>query len=264
MISRNIRSEKDAQLLQDDLDRLQDWERMWMMEFNPDKCEAISVTNKKNPIKYDYKIHGKTLKNVENTKYLGLTIDQKLSWNSHIDKISKKANATRSFLQRNTKMCPRHIKEKCYTTYVRPSLEYASSVWDPHTAKSINKLESVQRRAARYVCSDYNPESSPTAMLNQLNWPTIQTRRQYGKATMMYRIVNNLVAIPMEPNLKPSQSSTRGHDLRFCQPHTRVEAYKYSYFPSAIRLWNTLPKDLISQPSIDSFKSYLSTVNIGA
>ena len=264
MISRNIRTEKDAQLLQDDLDRLQEWEKKWMMEFNPDKCESISVTNKKKPIRYDYKIHGKTLKNVENTKSLGLTIDRKLSWNAHIDKISKKANATRSFLQRNTKMCSRYIKEKCYKTYVRPSLEYASSVWDPHTARNINKLEGVQRRSARYVFSDYNQESSPTAMLKQLDWSSLQLRRLQAKATMMYRIVNNLIAIPMDPHLTPIQTATRGHDIRFRQPHTRVQAYKYSYFPSAIRIWNSLPQDLINKPSIDSFKSCLNKVQLAA
>ena len=90
MISRTIRTEKDAQLLQEDLDRLQDWEKMWIMEFNPDKCEAISITNKRNPIQYTYKIHGKSLKNIEYTKYLGLTIDKKQTWNAHIDKIAKK------------------------------------------------------------------------------------------------------------------------------------------------------------------------------
>ena len=88
-------------------------------------------------------------KKVENTKYLGLTTDKKQTWNAQIDNIAKKANSTRSFLQRNTKMCRKHIKEKCYSTYVRPTLEYASSVWDPHTTKNVKKLEAVQTRPAR-------------------------------------------------------------------------------------------------------------------
>ena len=126
MISRTIQSETDAALLQEDLNSLQVWENTWKMEFNPDKCEAISVTNKRNPIKTSYNIHDKTLKYVKSAKYLGVTIDNKLTWNSHVDNICKKANSTRAFLQRNTRMCPRHIKARCYTTYVRPTLEYAS------------------------------------------------------------------------------------------------------------------------------------------
>jgi hypothetical protein len=42
-------------------------------------------------------------------------------------------------------------KTQAYNTFVRPSLEYASTVWDPHTQDNINKVESIQRRAARFV-----------------------------------------------------------------------------------------------------------------
>jgi hypothetical protein len=56
-----------------------------------------------------------------------------------------------AFLRRNLSSCPANIRTKCYTTFVRPQLEYASSVWAPHTQSNINKLESVQRRAARFA-----------------------------------------------------------------------------------------------------------------
>ena len=87
----------------------------------------------------------------------------------------------------------------------------------PHTTENVKKLEAVQRRTAQYVCSDYKPESSPTSMLQQLQWPTPQLRRQQAKDVMMYTIVNNLVAIPKDMHLFHSQSTTRGHDLRFHQ-----------------------------------------------
>ena len=89
MISRTIRNETDTTLLQKDLNSLQKWENTWKMEFNPDKCEAISVTNKRNPIKTSYNIHDKTLKHVKSAKYLAVTIDNKLTWNSHVDNICK-------------------------------------------------------------------------------------------------------------------------------------------------------------------------------
>ena len=43
-----------------------------------------------------------------------------------------------------------------YCTYVRPVLEYGAFVWSPYTKSKINKLKSVQRRAARYVMSGFN------------------------------------------------------------------------------------------------------------
>jgi hypothetical protein len=60
---------------------------------------------------------------------------------------------------------PANIRTKCYTTFVRPQLEYASSVWATHTQSNINKLESVQRRAARFATGNYNTISSVTTIL---------------------------------------------------------------------------------------------------
>ena len=97
-----------------------------------------------------------------------------------------------------------------------------------------------------------------TPMLECFNWPTLQCRRQPAKAAMMYRIVNGLVAIPADEHLTPIQNRTRGHGIRFLRPHTRIQAYKHSFFPSAIKIWNTLPQDLTSRPSLESFRAALS------
>jgi hypothetical protein len=65
-------------------------------------------------------------------------------------------------LRRNINSCLRQVKAQCYTTLVRPNLEYAATVWDPYTKFNINKLEKCQRRAARFVNGDSSRESSVT------------------------------------------------------------------------------------------------------
>ena len=52
-------------------ENLVDWEKTWQMEFHPDKCEIISITRKRNPVKYPYTLHGHLLKHVDVVKYLG-------------------------------------------------------------------------------------------------------------------------------------------------------------------------------------------------
>jgi hypothetical protein len=74
--------------------------------------------------------------------------------------ITKKANATCAFLRRNKNSCSRQVKTQCFTTLVRPDLEYAATVWDPYTKCNIKKPEKCQRRAARFVNGDYSRESS--------------------------------------------------------------------------------------------------------
>ena len=166
------------------------------MSFNPDKCEVIRITNKKNIIDAKYTIHGQVLHETNRAKYLGVTIDNTLSWNSHIDIMTKKANNTTAFLRRNLSSCPADVKPTCYKTLVRPQLEYAATVWDPWTQTNISKIEAVQRRAARFTLGDYRRTSTVSSMLHQLKWDDLITRRQQSKVTMLYRVIHQLVAIP--------------------------------------------------------------------
>ena len=74
---------------------------MWLMEFNPKKCERLRITNKHSPIIYSYFLSNAVITEVTHTKYLGVTFDQKLSWNEHIQRISSKANQVNGFLRHN-------------------------------------------------------------------------------------------------------------------------------------------------------------------
>ena len=69
---------------------------------------------------------------------------------------------------------------------VRPILEYSSIVWDPYSKQTVNELEMVQRRAARFVVGNYSYHASPTAMIKELGWQSLVERR--AKAVMMYKI----------------------------------------------------------------------------
>jgi hypothetical protein len=66
----------------------------------------------------------------------------------------------------------------------------------PAKKDSINKVEAVQHRAARFATGDYQCTSSVTAMLQQLQWQTLQRKRAHAQTVMMYGIVYNLVDIP--------------------------------------------------------------------
>ena len=159
------------------------------MAFNPSKCEVVRVTRKRKPTRATYTIHNHNLTQAKHGKYLGVTISENLGWNPHVDAISKKANNSLSFLRRNLAACPSDIKDKCYQTMVRPILEYASPSWAPHTARNKQQLEGVQRRAARFVFGDYRRTSSPTDMISQLGWESLEHRRTSAKLLMLYRIM---------------------------------------------------------------------------
>ena len=87
---------------------------------------------------------------------------------THINNITNKALSTKAFLQRNLRSCTSHTKLQCYTTMIRPILEYANTVWSPYTKKDIAKIERVQRQSACFIMADYSHHSSVTNMLTNL------------------------------------------------------------------------------------------------
>ena len=84
MVYWEIISISDSQILQQGLNKLTLWEKTWLMEFNPIKCEVLSVTRKRNPVAYSYSLHNEILRVVGSTKYFGVTINSALNWNRHI------------------------------------------------------------------------------------------------------------------------------------------------------------------------------------
>ena len=152
--------------------------------------------------------------------YLGVTIDEHLKWTNHIQHVTCKANSANAFLRRNISSCTQQTKKLCYLAMVRPLLEYASTVWSPYTNSSIYKLEMVQRRAARFITNNYSPWDSVTEILDHLNLPTLEQRRNNLKLVMMYKMVHRQVHIDNGTYLIPTASQTRGHDQRFLQPHS--------------------------------------------
>ena len=80
LLYRTIKTEDDAKQLQNDLNNLQHWESDWLMHFNPDKCEVIRITTKRNQRITPYYIHGKELAITSKAKYLGVNISNNLSW----------------------------------------------------------------------------------------------------------------------------------------------------------------------------------------
>ena len=133
---REIKDKENTLKLQRDIDRLGNWARKWGMGFQHVKCNMMQLTRKHlNKIQASYTLEGAVLENVDNIKYLGVTITNDLRWNTHISNICTKANRTLGFLRRTLFSCPQNVKEAAYKGMVRPILEYGSSVWDPHPDK---------------------------------------------------------------------------------------------------------------------------------
>ena len=156
----------------------------------------MKITHKQNPVLFNYTLKNQSIKEVTSAKYLGITITNKLTWSTHINNITNKALLTKAFLQRNPRSCTSHTKLQCYTTMIRPILEYANTVWSPYAKKDIAKIERVQRQSARFIMADYSYHSSVTNMLTNLKLPSLEHRRTISSLILFYKIIHNLINIP--------------------------------------------------------------------
>jgi len=264
LIYRTIRSHEDHMILQEDLNNLSKWADSWKMMFNVSKCSIMQISMAHHKSTFAYTMYGDPLSIATEHRYLGILINDKLSWRPHIDQLCHKANQLLGFLQRNLRGCSRSLKEHSYKQMILPIIEYCSAIWDPHHQNAIHKLEMIQHRAARFVLNKpwrRNDEDSVSQMLTVLNWPSLQDRRKYSRLLLLYKIVNNQFQIPM--NYLPYQvnCNTRAqHPSKYRHYQVSTEVYRYSFFPRTIPDWNNLPINNINELNLDQFKDTLSNL----
>ena len=255
LLYRVIRSIADHIALQKDLDSLQKWAKTWGMKFNASKCYTLRVTRSKKPSQHFYQLMGLVLQEVEHNPYLGVMLQHNMKWSVHINRISGRANSTLAFLRRNLSRCPKQLKVTAYKSLVRAGLDYASVIWDPHTEKEIKQLETVQRRAARFVCSDYRRDSSVTNMLSELQWESLQQRRRTARLVLFHKVVGGEVQVPHSHILQTNTNRTRAGARGLYQNiAASTETYRQSFFPKTLKEWNLLPKEYTDATDIASFK----------
>ena len=80
----------------------------------------------------------------------------------------------------------------------------------PYRQGDVDKLNKIQRTAARFVTNNYQRKSSVTALIQGLGWTDLQTRRKNFRLTSLYKILHGLIAVPVSDLLTPADERTRG------------------------------------------------------
>ena len=107
---------------------------------------------------------------------------------------------------------------RLYTALVRPHLEYAAQVWNPHLEKDIQCLEKVQQFALRMCAKDYH--ATYENLLDLFFVPSLRNRRLCLSLCTFYCIVNGLVHFPQQNLVHPIMSSIRNF-----YPHAFIVPY---------------------------------------
>lgn len=207
-----------------------------------------------------YTLNNIPLECVTSYKYLGVHITNNLSWKTHIDHIATKATGTLGYFRRKFSQAPSSLKLLLYTTFIRPKLEYASSVWDTGYENHIKLLEKIQNRSVRFILNNYQRTASVTNMKDILHLPPLSRRRKLSRLCLFHKIYYHnsyLHSIFIKP--PPYVSSRIDHRQKVNIPHSNTVGFSHSFLPKTTRDWNNLPGSLTSITNTNNFKIALQS-----
>lgn len=250
-----ITSAADYTVLQDMICRLEQWSITNYLSLHPLKCKYMIVSRKKSPSlpTEPLQLLGSELEQVRSYKYLGVLLTSDLSWSPHVTNICTKARKVLGLLYRRFYgSTSQDSLKQLYLSLVRPHLEYACQVWDPHLAGDKKAIESVQKFALKLATAKW--DKSYNELLDLAELKPLEDRRAELKLGLLYKILNDLCFFPDGSwEFRNHWSSRTAHPKQLAVQFAHTNSYFYSFFPHTSSTWNTLDSACVLSDSYSSF-----------
>ena len=169
-----------------------------MVFINASKSNAMLVTtrNKIAQLKeWDLNVFlgDDTLIQIDCADYLGIKLDQHISWNDQVNNLYKKLFFKISKLHRLKPILPTHILVKIYNGIIQPTIDYAITVWGYTTQHNLKKIQRLRNRAARIITGNVAfINTGCTDLVSELGWMTVIQRRDYVMVILMFKCIRGL------------------------------------------------------------------------
>src|SRR5688572_15107072 len=247
------------QIVNAQLIHIADWFRANKLSLNLDKTNYILFRShrKLSSINsYTLCIDGYPITQVTSSKFLGVILDQHLSWKDHIEAISSKIAKNVGILKRASNLLPPHVRLTLYYTLIYPYLTYCNIIWTSTYKSNLQRLTILQKRAIRCVAGV--PYGSHTSQLFlELKLLKIDQIRKAQIGEFMYRYEHNsLPVIYRQLFLRASEIhsySTRNSKL-YRQPFAHTNTRLFSIRFAGANVWNSIPLSIRQLSGLHIFK----------
>ena len=255
----------DGQELQYCLDLFSQTISEYQLKLAPHKSSALHICKKSldNNLQ-QFQLNSTTIPSTRSIKDLGITIQNNLKWEVHINNIYGKAASLSYRILKCFRSKNIWTLLLLYKSYVRPLLVFNTEVWSPYFKKDIDRIESVQKRYTKLICQRCNiPFSSYTDRLEKLNLTTLHDRRIKFDLILMFKIINNLSFLTFD-DFFPLEVPI--YQLRHSFPKIKTKqtfnrkSWSESFFVRGPKYWNVLDKTITATKSLSHFKSLLKHV----
>lgn len=248
-----VGTSEEINRLRDDLNKLVDWSKEWLMLFNVDKCRVMHLGyGNKNA---EYTMNGRCLQAVTEEVDLGVIVQNDLKCAKHCAKVVGQANRTLGLIKRTFGNFSADIVVQLYKSLIRPTLEYAVQAWRPHLRKDIELIEKTQRRATKMIKGMGNKTYEDRLKLLQMT--TLETRRVRGDLIEVFKIIKGFEQVDKIKFFVAADGNTRGHDQKLVKGRCRLNCRFFSFSNRIINVWNGLPGDVVACNTIEGFKNRL-------
>ena len=196
------------------------------------------------------------IKNVSEEKILGITIDNKVTFKSHLKNICKKANQKLNALARITKFTSPFQRKTLLNSFIKSQFSYCPLIW-MFTSKGLNKkINRIYEKSLRLVLNDH--QSTLDEMLDTLNEKTIHQQCIDRLLTEVYKFLNGYSPDIMNDVFHLRQNTYNLRNFHaFATDVPRNNCMLNSVVYRANQLWETLPFDLKNSCSLELFKKGL-------
>ena len=250
---------ESASKLNRDLRRISDWAFRWKMSFNPDPSkQAVGVYFSKKGVPEDAPVVSFNNSPIEfsvSHKHLGLTLDEKLTFDPHIKEKIQKAHKGIGRINRLRNLLPRHSLLTYFKAFIRPHLDCGDVIYDnPGNSPLSQKLESIQYNACLAITGCFRG-TSREKLYSELGLESLADRRYSRRLFTFYKIVKGMAPQYLCDLLPPNRTVGNPRSRLAIYPmQIRTERFRNSFFPFCINQWNNLDSCIRDLPSISRFK----------
>jgi hypothetical protein len=245
-------------ILNNNLLKIEQWAKHWLIKFSPEKTSNMIISYNRttnNNIKLNFM--NKEIALVENHKHLGIILTSDLSWNKHIEYITNSCAPTLNLMRFLKNRLDRHALESIYCYFIRPKMEYGSELFAGAPNYILDKLDKIEYNAIRIITGG-TINASRTKLKLEYGKELLYERRNNQALISLYKIITYKTPSYLNEILdsfKVNRPYNLRNDYTYYPYPIRHKTHNRSFFPFAIRLWNSLDPSLRNAPSLNIFKT---------
>ena len=247
-----------------DLVKLCDWLKSNKLSLNMIKTEFMIIGSTQNVLKFGdliaIRIDDQPTKQVAHVKYLGIIVDDPLTWKEHADYISKKISRNLGTIKRSRQCITVDSTIVLYRTLIKSYLRYCCNVWGSCGNALLHRLQTLKNRAVRVITNTSFENADHKLLLKRLNLLSVEQIIQFDYLCVIYKMVNDFAATNamdlFQPAEKANHYETRSNidgKFKITKTHRKKADTAFSNFGA--KIWNGIPAEIREVLSFDNFKS---------